>query len=208
MPDAWITVASDTAAAWGAHVGPLIAAAEIATLAAAYGEPARRLYALPADEFLFFSRLTKTLDRRGEIAICLRRRNGYFLLHTKDLYPGFYRIPTGGIFWHEGVAEALHREVREETGLTLCNLRFLAVIGYEIRLHERVLPFITYLWYGEEASGVLAADGIEVASFSELPLSSFSWIARRLRAIPPPREAWGAWRAIAHDVAQELLTHP
>ena len=208
MSDAWIAVPGDAANDWGPHVGPFIAATEVAALAAAYGEPQRRLYPLAADEFLFVTRRVKALDRRGEIAVCLRRANGYFLLHTKDLSPGFYRLPTGGIFWHEGVIDALHREVREETGLTLRNLLFLAVIGYEMRLHEHVTPFVTYLWYGEEAGGTLTADGVEVAGFSELPLSSFAWIARRLRTIPAPREAWGAWRAIAHDVALELLSNP
>lgn len=208
MANVWKAVVGDTVEAWGPYVGALITPTEVAALAAAYGEPQRRLYRLAADEFLLVTRRVKTLDRRGEIAVCLRRANGYYLLHTKDLYPGFYRLPTGGIFWHEGVIDALHREVHEETGLTLHNLRFLAVIGYEMRLHEHLVPFVTYLWYGEEAGGTLAADGVEVAGFSELPLSSFAWIAQRLRDIPPPREAWGAWRAIAHEVAQELLSNP
>lgn len=193
---------------WGPYVGPLVAATEVDTLAAAYGAPLRRLYLLPANDYLFYTRQEKMLDRRGEVGICLRRPNGNFLLHTKDLYPGLYRLPTGGIHWHEGVEEAVHREMHEETGLALHNLRFLAVIGYEMHLHDYVLPFVTYLWYAEEAGGTLRADGVEVAGFSELPLSSFAWIARQLRATPAPRLAWGAWRAIAHDIAYELLTSP
>lgn len=111
MANVWKAVVGDTVEAWGPYVGALITPTEVAALAAAYGEPQRRLYRLAADEFLLVTRRVKTLDRRGEIAICLRRANGYYLLHTKDLYPGFYRLPTGGIFWHEGVIDADRKSV-------------------------------------------------------------------------------------------------
>lgn len=208
MPEDWRDVAADTHSAWGAHVGPLIAADEVANLSAAFGAPLRRLYRLPADDYLFISRRNKLRDSRGEVAVCLRRPNGYFLFHTKQLYPDLYRLPTGGIHWGEPVQDALHREVREETGLTLHKLRFLAIIGYQLQqpARQRTVPFVTYLWFGEEAGGQLQADGAEVIAFSELPLTSFAWIARRLRSAPAPRQAWGAWRAIVHEVALSLLS--
>ncbi len=192
--------------AWGMSVGRLVDEAEIRTLAAAYGEPRRQLYRLQADDYLFRTRFQKAPDRRGEVGFVLRCGANAYLLHTKNFYPGVYRLPTGGIFWRESVADALVREVREETSLTIHHTRFLAVLGYEFHYRARVQPFVTYLFYAERAGGELWADGVEVAGFREVPLAVILQEGGRLRALPPPRAMWGAWRALAHQVAYELLS--
>jgi 8-oxo-dGTP diphosphatase len=43
---------------------------------------------------------------------------------------GFYAAPGGHIEWGEGLAATAHREVLEETGLTITNLRLLCVGNY------------------------------------------------------------------------------
>lgn len=193
---------------WGRSVGKLVDPAEIRALAAAYGAPRQALYRLQADEFLFYTRRQKSSDRRGEVGVALRCGDDAYLLHTKDFYPGVYRLPTGGIQWREPVDEALVREVREETSLTIRDIRFLAVLGYEYHFGERVLPFVTYLFYAARDQGELQADGIEVAGFREVPLAALADEAERLRSLPAPRTMWGAWRALAHQVAYELLSQP
>jgi ADP-ribose pyrophosphatase YjhB (NUDIX family) len=193
---------------WGKSVGKLVDPAEIRALAAAYGTPRQLLYRLQVDDFLFYTRFQKSSDRRGEVGFVLRCGENAYLLHTKDFYPGVYRLPTGGIYWREPVDDALVREVREETSLTIHNTRFLAVLGYEFHYRTRVLPFVTYLFYAERAGGELWADGVEVAGFREVPLAVFSQEARRLQALPAPRTMWGIWRALAHQVAYELLSQP
>ncbi len=206
MSEAVVLLGEGPDVVWGKAVGKFVDPAEIRTLAAAYGEPRQVLYRLQADEFLFYTRLQSTNNRRGEVGMVLRCGDDAYLLHTKDIYPGVYRLPTGGIHWREPVAEALVREVHEETSLTIHNTRFLAVLGYEFHFGTRVLPFVTYLFYAERAHGELRADGIEVAEFREVPLAVLGAEADRLRALPAPRVMWGAWRALAHQVAYEMLS--
>ncbi len=192
--------------AWGRWVGPLIDPAEMDTLAAAYGAPYQALYRIAADEFLDYTRGQKTNDRRGEVGVVLRCAEDAYLLHTKHIHPGVYRLPTGGVQWHESVAAALVREVYEETALTLRDVRLLAVLGYEFHCDTRVEPFVTYLFYAARAQGELRADGIEVSGFREVPLAELADAADRLCSLPAPRARWGVWRALAHQVAYELLS--
>lgn len=56
-------------------------------------------------------------------------REGRLLLvrHRKEGEGEYYLLPGGGVKWGESMAEALHREVREETGLEVQAGRLLCV---------------------------------------------------------------------------------
>src|SRR5262245_8008181 len=88
--------------------------AEIAVLAARYGEPRRVSVALSGAPF---DPLIMT-DRFGEVCMVIRRPRGTLLTAIKTFYPpGAYRLLTGGVGHGEPIDAALLREVDEETGL-------------------------------------------------------------------------------------------
>jgi len=87
--------------------------AELARLASRYGSPLVRVVDLEGG---LFDPIHRADRRVGEVCFVVRRPSGRFITATKVIYPaGAYRLPTGGIGAGEGIAEALGREVREET---------------------------------------------------------------------------------------------
>src|SRR5215207_10727066 len=101
---------------------------EIAALSARYGRPRRVSAELDGWQF---SPLTME-DRYGEVCMVVRRPNGRLITAKKTFYPtGAFRLLTGGVDHGEPIAEALLREVAEETGLDVVVRRFLAVIEYQ-----------------------------------------------------------------------------
>jgi NAD+ diphosphatase len=103
---------------------------EIAELAVRYGQPQRVAVELTGAPF---SPLTLE-DRHGEVCMVVRRPNGKLITAKKTFYPaGAFRLLTGGVDHGEPIADALLREVAEETGLDVVVRRFLAVIEYQVR---------------------------------------------------------------------------
>lgn len=187
---------------------------EIAELADRYGDPIRHTAQLDVDGL--FSPLGKD-DRRGEVCMVLRRRNGLLLTARKTFYPpdGF-RLLTGGIAHGERVLDALQREIAEETGLDVAIRRFLAAIRYETRRETGDAPrFWTFAFLLDEIGGTLAcADPDEqVEEYREVALDDLPQIADRLdnlradydREIGGNWSDWGRFRAVAHRVVYAAL---
>ena len=101
-----------------------------------------------------------------------------FVAQQKGPFAGWWLMPGGGVEPGESAIDAVVREVREETGLTMTNVRFVAV--YEMRgawagggYHIMMLAF------RGEADGEIPADfvgdgvgGVRWAHLDELPLHS------------------------------------
>ena len=186
----------------------LIDEKEVAELARQYGPLERRHYVLEVGERVLTHWREERGDCRGEVALLILRPSGNLLLHTKDFYPeGIYRVPTGGIEWGENVVTAMHREAREETGLTVAIERCLGVLEYEFRYREETLPFVSYVFLLRENGGQLCPQdkGERITSFQEVPLTGLEVVARNLRAIEADWRDWGYYRAIAHSFAAEVL---
>lgn len=178
--------------------------AELVQLAARYGEPIRMTPDIEGDEYLFFSRLHRTRDRRGEVVMAVARPGGRVLLHRKGWYePDVYRLLSGGIGWDEGVDEALARELREETGLILTTARLLGVQDCRIHHAGHVVPFVSYVFGLPETSAPLRPDDGEIERFREVPIAGLPAVIAHLRALPPPRAGWGRWRALAHELVYQ-----
>src|SRR5262245_32555552 len=100
---------------------------EIAGLAARHSAPRRVAVELrggPFDPLVM-------PDRYGEVCMVIRRPNGKLITAIKTFYPpGAFRLLTGGVQHGEPIADALMREVAEETGLDVIVRQFLAVIEY------------------------------------------------------------------------------
>jgi ADP-ribose pyrophosphatase YjhB (NUDIX family) len=181
---------------------------EVAELAQRYGPLERRHYALEVGKRVFTYWREERGDCRGEVALFILRPNGNVILHAKDFYPeGIYRVPTGGIEWGEDVVTAVHREAREETGLTVVIERCLGILEYEFRYQGEMLPFVSYVFLLRENGGQLCPQdkGERITSFGEVPLTELEAVARNLRAIEADWRDWGQYRAIAHSFAAEVL---
>jgi len=186
----------------------LIDEKEVADLARRYGPLERRHYVLEVGERVFTYWREERGDCRGEVALFILRPSANVILHAKDFYPeGVYRVPTGGIERGEDVVTAVHREAREETGLTVAIKRCLGVLEYEFRYRGETLPFVSYVFLLQENSGQLRPqdEGERITSFREVPLTELQAVAQNLRAIEADWSDWGQYRAIVHSFAAQVL---
>jgi 8-oxo-dGTP pyrophosphatase MutT (NUDIX family) len=193
---------------------------EIADLAARYGQPQRVTVELTGAPF---SPLILE-DRHGEVCMIVRRPNGKLITAIKTFYPaGAFRLLTGGVDHGEPIAEALLREVAEETGLDVVVRRFLAVIeyqlqgmgdkrsaggsygwgiGYRLPIPHPPSPvpsnFATFAFLLDEIGGTLQAQdaGEQIEMFRELAVADLPALAETLENVPDMRdeEIDGSWR--------------
>jgi len=184
---------------------------EIADLAARYGAPHRvaiELQGGPFDPLVM-------ADRYGEVCMAIRRPNGKLISAIKTFYPsGAFRLLTGGVQHGEPIADALTREVAEETGLDALVRRFLAVIEY--RLARGEYSFATFAFLLEEVGGTLAVQdpNEQIGAFHELAIDELpaqSDFLARLPDVVDERIAgswrdWGRFRAVVHRVAYEVIS--
>jgi len=175
--------------------------AEIAHLSRRYGRPRAAVHELPT-----FRLSPLNGNRAGEVAMAIRRRNGLFLLQTKETYPEqTFRLPTGGIMRGEAIEHALLRETREETSLDVEVSRFVAVLSY--RAAKARHGFATYLFILEEQGGTLQpSDPSEgISGWLEADERGLDAAAVRLRSCNGPWRPWGEFRALVIDALQEAL---
>ena len=190
---------------------------QIATLAAAYGQPLRRDVRLQQEGP--FDPLEKA-DRYGEVCMVVRRPNGMLLTAIKTFYPpGAFRLLTGGIHHGEPILDALLRETEEETGLEVRVLRFLAAVSYRQPTEPADGPpgFWTFAFLLDETGGSLqcADPGEQLEAFQEIEVVDLPRIAARLEALTSDQSPdingrwsdWGRFRAVIHRAVWEALTH-
>lgn len=173
-----------------------------------YGTPALRTYHYDVSEEMWRYWQTMRRKRAAEVVALLRRRSGRYLVHTKRFYPeGTYRLPSGGIKPGERLMEALHREVAEETSLTVCVEAFLATVAHRFHLHGEEVAFTSYVFLLREVSGTLhtADEGEEITGFREIPLAEVVALADELEGLPPGWQEWGRFRASVHRVVGEVM---
>lgn len=182
---------------------------EIAQLSALYGTPVRQRCVLHvSDATAQWWASEKCHQGAGEVVLFIHLHTGDLLLHTKDFYPaGVFRVPSGGIKTGEGLCDAVRREALEETGLEVAIERFLAVIEFEFRCQELIIPYPSYLFLLRAVGGILKTmDKDErITAFTTVPMLDLFSVAERLENLPPDWHDWGQFRALPHRVAAELL---
>jgi NAD+ diphosphatase len=186
--------------------------AEMDRVAGGLGTPITR--DVPLDDIAFDP--VGNPSRFAEVCMVVRRPSGNVLLSIKTFYPrGAYRLPTGGIDKDEPILDAVLRETREETGLTVEVRRFLAALTYRDGTHGPPV-FHTFAFLLDDRIGapVTPLDEHEqIESYREVPVSELPRVAERLDRIPPDGaagipnwDAWGRFRAHAHRAVHEALT--
>ncbi len=154
-----------------------------------------------------FVRSLRRRARRGEVVLLLRRPDGHLLLHTKSFYPeDVFRLPSGGILPGESVADAARREIREETGLNLQNVRPLGLLSVTFRQGWHRRFFHSWLVLADVEGDPRPEDaGERISGFRWVPPEALAEVAGRLRALPRGWPDWGRHRALAHEAALRWL---
>ncbi|MFN3475032.1 MAG: NUDIX domain-containing protein [Blastomonas sp.] len=111
-------------------------------------------------------RRTFQIRTRGVKAVVLRGNSVLLIRHSYQA-PDTYMLPGGGVDRHENAIEAGVREVREETGCALVNVR---EHGLFVSTQEGWPDYITVV-VGETSSTPLA-DGREILEASFFPLNA------------------------------------
>lgn len=187
---------------------PTIDESEVEWLSRRYGTPVRRSVTLHADEAAIAYRFTDKGDRRAEVVFAIEDPSGGIWVHAKVNYPRhIYRLPTGGIDWHESVERALLREIGEETALAVEIDAFLGLVEYRFMHEGRVAHFASYIFHARSSGGTPLPHAQEaIASFQLAPANQLTELAADLRNLTGERRAWGQYRAVAHDLVHERLS--
>lgn len=148
----------------------------------------------------YFRDFKKTLetDRRGEVGFLTRRKNGKFIVIRSKKYPkGAFRIPTGGIDFSESVIHALHREVKEELGISFEIESFKGIIEYNFHYKDEILKFYSYLFVINEISGELIKDATqdEIADYLEVDDGGLLELLTTLESISGGWRDWAYFRS-------------
>jgi 8-oxo-dGTP pyrophosphatase MutT (NUDIX family) len=158
--------------------------------------------------------------RIAEVCMVIRRPSGTLLTASKTFYPAdTYRLMTGGVEQGEKVADALLREVHEETGLHIAIRRLLAIVAYYPEetgvTPDRAPKFYTFAFLVDEMGGTLGAlDPHErLAAYREVAPTELRAIADQLDGLPDARDTtlgeswqtWGQFRAVIHRIVADIL---
>lgn len=110
------------------------------------------------------------------------------LIHKPSEPAGAFWAPAGGVHPGESLADAVVREVFEETGLTVAPARYLLRVDAEFRSAARVRPWTSHVFLARYLRGdPEPVDSREVESAAWIPAAAF-WSA----VAPIMREAgWG-----------------
>ena len=189
---------------------PMIVSDEVAELSTRFGKPVQRTFQVQADDYIYSYRFNRDMDRRAEVVFAIEDDAGQVWVHSKAHYPShIFRLPTGGIHWHELVVEGLLREVKEETGQAADIVRFLGIIDYQFWHDGVMVPFVSYIFHLHAALlGCPALQhGEPISEFRAVQPTQIRQLAVNLRGLPGVRRAWGEWRALAHDLVYDTLLH-
>ena len=190
------------------QVRPMIHAEEVECLATKYGTPWRQSHRIQADEYIYSYRWRKDSDRRAEVVFAIDDGNEGVWVHTKPHYPAnIFRLPSGGVHWHEPIEDALLREVDEETGLSVSIERFLALVEYHFYRGDSTVMFVSYVFHLRSNGGTPLIQASEpISEFKLVAPGRLAELAADLRDLNGDRAGWGQWRALAHDVVHDYLT--
>jgi ADP-ribose pyrophosphatase YjhB (NUDIX family) len=184
---------------------PTVLEEEVESLSARYGQPVRRHYTLAADEYTRPYRFGRKGDRRAEVVFAIQDPGSSLWVHAKAHYPRhIFRLPSGGIHWHESVQGALVREIAEETALPVRIHSFLGLIEYRFVHEGQTADFASYVFLVQNKGGIPRPHESEsITDFRPIPPGQLVQIAADLRNLLGDRRGWGQWRALAHDLVYE-----
>lgn len=188
---------------------PMICEQELYELSQAYGIPLQRTYHIEADEYIRSYRWRKESDRRAEVVFAIQGSNQKLWMHHKKHYPDHLsRLPSGGVGWHEGIYDALLREIDEETGLAVQIQRFVGLLEYHFHHNGSTRKFASYIFHVRSRESPIIPDTGEIYAFRAIRPSQLLQLSADMRNMLGDRRGWGQWRSLAHDVLYDYFCPP
>jgi mutator protein MutT len=131
------------------------------------------------------------------IGVFIRREDGrlLFIRRAKDPGKGKLAPPGGFIDIGERAEEAVRREIREEVGIELDEIEFLASFPNEYHFREVTYPVLDFFFTAVAREGSQASALDDVASFAWLPPEE---VPAQEIAFPSMRAAWESYRQKEH----------
>jgi len=78
-------------------------------------------------------------------AIIIKDKKILLIKRGSELYKGYWGTPGGYVGWDETIEDALKREVKEETGLTVTTMKFMFCNSDPSRHPKQVVNFVYYV---------------------------------------------------------------
>ena len=98
-------------------------------------------------------------------AIIIKNDAILLIKRGKEPYKNLWALPGGHLDWNETLEDAVIREVKEETGLTVTSCKFFKIYSKPVR-HPKQLVAVVY--YTEVGGAPLAGDDAEDLQFFPL----------------------------------------
>lgn len=173
-------------------------------------KPVKKSFDLVFENGDFFERTRQLLEteRRGEVVFAVIRKNGRVVMTRCKNYPhNIYRIPTGGLKYGEDIIAALHREIKEELGITAEVVKFGGVVQSVLTYGDSSCDFYSYVFILREKSGNILVDAMddEISEIKEVNLKELNAAVESLNEIKNTWKEWGKFRYITSKYVYNLL---
>jgi ADP-ribose pyrophosphatase YjhB (NUDIX family) len=175
---------------------------EIQNMAKRYGEPESIHFTLPTGQF---SPLVED-DRDAEVVSAIIRPNGKLITIAKTFYPaGVFRLPTGGIEYGESIESTLHREIHEETNLTVDIIKYIAIVNYTVT--DKTRRFFSHIFLVKEVGGELKCNDKKekISLYKEVNMEELREIIVNLERLEGKFSEWGIFRSLPHKAVLKTL---
>ncbi|MBN2229158.1 MAG: NUDIX hydrolase [Candidatus Thorarchaeota archaeon] len=129
---------------------------EMLSLIERFGEPHRLHFSA---NFLRFEcdlvKLSREKGRLHDVTCFIRQKDNRYVVIQKHQYArtGIYRAPSGGRHFGESIEEAAHREMYEETGLTIRLVHLVLDVSLDVVCNDEVIPWRSFVFLAEPTGG-------------------------------------------------------
>lgn len=129
---------------------------EMRSLVERYGEPRKNRFSASFLDFeCQFVKQSRNKGRLHDVTCFIRESTGDYVVIQKHQYAnsGIYRAPSGGASFGEPIEEAIHREMKEETGLQIRLVRFVLDLTLDIQCEGELIQWRSLVFLAEPVAG-------------------------------------------------------
>jgi 8-oxo-dGTP pyrophosphatase MutT (NUDIX family) len=133
-----------------------IPAEEMRSLIEHYGQPRRLHFKALFQKFeCDLIRRSRDKGRLNDVTCFIRNQDSNYVVIQKHQYAdtGIFRAPSGGAKIGESIEEAAHREMREETGLTIRLMTLVLDLDLDVICADERIPWRSLVFLAEPLCG-------------------------------------------------------
>lgn len=152
--------------------------------------------------------VSRVREKPGEVVMVFLRPGGKVLLSTKEFYPpGTYRMPTGSMHHGETPAEALIREVREETGFRVSEWKTIGTIHWTFTHDSDTAEYYSHVFLIPETTEEPVSEdpNEQITDYREVPVCDLREVGESLMRMEGRWHDWGVFRGMVHTFVYSKL---